>query len=78
MKEDCLMVKSFIVLKINDVQMVMEYCTCSLADVLKYCPEIQVTELQIAAVCASVAKGLAYLHAFGTSHRSYQYCVTII
>lgn len=55
----------------NNIKMVMEFCFCSLADILKYCPEIPMSETHIAAVCAAVAKGLAYLHAFGTSHSTY-------
>jgi len=48
---------------------VMEYCSCSVEDILSFCPEFKFTELQIAAVSASVIKGLAFLHAYGISHR---------
>jgi len=51
------------------IMMVMEYCSCSVEDILSFCPELKFTELQIAAVCASVIKGLAFLHAYGISHR---------
>lgn len=47
----------------------MEYCACSVEDILFYCPEEQITEVQIAAVCAAIVKSLAYLHSFNISHR---------
>src|SRR5690349_4590464 len=49
--------------------MVMEYCYCSLSDILKFCPEFPMQEIQIAAVCASVVKALAFMHSNGISHR---------
>lgn len=47
----------------------MEYCICSLGDLLFYCPEIYLSEQQISAFCASIVKGLAYLHQVGVVHR---------
>eukprot|EP00027_Filamoeba_sp_ATCC50430_P000309 CAMPEP_0168556782 /NCGR_PEP_ID=MMETSP0413-20121227/9067_1 /TAXON_ID=136452 /ORGANISM="Filamoeba nolandi, Strain NC-AS-23-1" /LENGTH=446 /DNA_ID=CAMNT_0008587753 /DNA_START=170 /DNA_END=1510 /DNA_ORIENTATION=+ len=55
--------------KDDTIMLVMEYCSCSVEDVLSYCPEIKFTETQIAAVCAAIIKGLAFLHAYGISHR---------
>jgi len=56
-------------MKDDVLMMVMEYCYCSLADILKFCPEVPLKEIQIAAVCAAVVKGLAYMHSNGISHR---------
>jgi serine/threonine protein kinase len=49
--------------------LVMEYCCFSLFDILEYYPELNFNEYQIASVCASIIKGLAYLHGKGISHR---------
>jgi len=49
--------------------LVMEYCACSVEDILSFCDDYTFTEAQIAGVCAAVVKGLAYLHAYGISHR---------
>lgn len=51
------------------IMLVMEYCCCSIEDILSFCEDFTFSETQIAAVCASVIKGLAYLHAYGISHR---------
>lgn len=51
------------------IMMVMEYCSCSVEDMLSYCPETRFEEQQIAAVCASIVKGLAFLHSYGITHR---------
>jgi len=51
------------------IMLVMEYCDCSVEDILSFCPEIQFEEEQIAAVCAAIVKGLAFLHSDGISHR---------
>jgi serine/threonine protein kinase len=47
----------------------MEYCACSVEDILFYCPEEPLIETHIAAVCAAIVKSLAYLHAYSISHR---------
>ncbi len=49
MKEDVLMV-------------VMEYCCCSLGDILRYCSEVSITENHIAAVCAASVKGKSLIN----------------
>eukprot|EP01114_Cavostelium_apophysatum_P013777 TRINITY_DN3415_c0_g1_i1.p1 TRINITY_DN3415_c0_g1~~TRINITY_DN3415_c0_g1_i1.p1 ORF type:complete len:658 (+),score=183.40 TRINITY_DN3415_c0_g1_i1:200-2173(+) len=54
------------------LMIVMEYCCCSLADILRFCvkpKEDLIKERHIAAVCAALVKGLAYLHACDISHR---------
>eukprot|EP01114_Cavostelium_apophysatum_P015337 TRINITY_DN4151_c0_g2_i1.p1 TRINITY_DN4151_c0_g2~~TRINITY_DN4151_c0_g2_i1.p1 ORF type:complete len:489 (+),score=118.72 TRINITY_DN4151_c0_g2_i1:152-1618(+) len=52
------------------IMVVMEHCACSVEDILSYCAgEVTFTEQQIAAVCASTIKGIAYLHANGIAHR---------
>jgi len=56
-------------MKDDVIMIVMEYCACSVEDILFYCPEEEITETQIAAVCAAIVKSLAYLHSFNISHR---------
>jgi len=56
-------------MKDDVIMIVMEYCACSVEDILFYCPEEQLLETHIAAVCAAIVKSLAYLHAFNISHR---------
>jgi len=56
-------------IKDNVLMMVMEYCHFSLADLLEYCPDVELSEVQIAAISACVIKGLAYLHACDVTHR---------
>eukprot|EP01119_Soliformovum_irregulare_P006764 TRINITY_DN19190_c0_g1_i1.p1 TRINITY_DN19190_c0_g1~~TRINITY_DN19190_c0_g1_i1.p1 ORF type:complete len:592 (+),score=172.37 TRINITY_DN19190_c0_g1_i1:121-1896(+) len=51
------------------IMLVMEYCSCSVEDILSFCPNTTFLENQVAAVCASIIKGLAYLHAYGIAHR---------
>ncbi len=52
----------------------MEFCDCSVEDILAFCTEeIRFNEIQIAAVCAAVIKGLAYLHACGIAHRDIKF-----
>jgi len=54
----------------NDMLMVvMEYCCCSMEDVIEYCEEIKLTELQVAAVCAGIVKALVWLHSNSITHR---------
>lgn len=56
-------------MKEDTICMVMEYCYCSMADILNYCPEIRLSEVQVAAVCACMIKGLVYLHSYNVTHR---------
>jgi len=51
------------------LMIVMEYCCCSLEDILDYCPKYKWKEIEIAAICAAVVKGLVYLHEHGIAHR---------
>jgi len=51
------------------IMMVMEFCSCSVEDLLSFCPEVQFEEKEIAAVCAAIVKGLAFLHTYGITHR---------
>lgn len=68
----------------------MEYCVCSVegiycildsllmnVDILAYCDDKKFTENQIAAVCASLVKALAYLHHSGISHRDIKVLISI-
>mmetsp|Transcript_16453 Transcript_16453/g.22838 ORF Transcript_16453/g.22838 Transcript_16453/m.22838 type:complete len:736 (+) Transcript_16453:109-2316(+) len=56
-------------MKENYIMVVMEYCWCSVNDLLELCPELLFTETLISAMCACVVKGLAYIHAEGIGHR---------
>lgn len=56
-------------MKDDVIMIVMEYCACSVEDVLFYCAEEELQETHIAAVCAAIIKSLAYLHSFNVSHR---------
>jgi len=47
----------------------MEYCCCSMEDIIEYCEEVQLTELQVAAICAGVVKALVWLHENNITHR---------
>lgn len=51
-------------MKDQTIMVVMEYCTISAEDILNFCPEIEFTEDEIAAVCAGVVKALAFLVKF--------------
>eukprot|EP01117_Protostelium_nocturnum_P010221 TRINITY_DN3664_c0_g1_i1.p1 TRINITY_DN3664_c0_g1~~TRINITY_DN3664_c0_g1_i1.p1 ORF type:complete len:439 (-),score=110.89 TRINITY_DN3664_c0_g1_i1:52-1368(-) len=51
------------------IMMVMEYCACSVEDILSFCPDVQFEEKEIAAVCAAIIKGLSFLHTYGITHR---------
>lgn len=48
-------------MKEQTILVVMEYCVLSVEDILNFCPEIDFTEDEIAAVSAGVIKALAFL-----------------
>ncbi|PRP88385.1 serine/threonine-protein kinase 3 [Planoprotostelium fungivorum] len=57
-------------IKDNGAFMVTEYAQCSIADILRAYPDYQFTEMQIAVVCSSLIRGLAFLHKFGVTHKN--------
>lgn len=56
-------------MKDDVLMLVMEYCTCSVEDILRYVPNYEWKEVEIAAVCAAVIKALVYLHEKNITHR---------
>lgn len=40
----------------------MEYCECSLADMLKYTPELKLQESHISAIAFCALQAITYLH----------------
>eukprot|EP01119_Soliformovum_irregulare_P016611 TRINITY_DN4840_c0_g1_i4.p1 TRINITY_DN4840_c0_g1~~TRINITY_DN4840_c0_g1_i4.p1 ORF type:complete len:573 (+),score=136.23 TRINITY_DN4840_c0_g1_i4:33-1721(+) len=59
-------------MKDDVLMMVMEYCHFSVADLLDYnlaTGKLKLSENQIAALCAGLIKGLAYLHDKDVTHR---------
>jgi len=52
------------------LMVVMEYCCCSMEDVIEYCTEdYRLQEVEVAAVCAGVVKALVWLHEHNITHR---------